>query len=509
MSAEVMPMRATSSSQQQLPKTPVSSASTVSDQEEDHRPGGPEQTLEKEGDKGGDSSVGSLNADNKPGRLQREPGPRPRGDAQGTPSASDPAKPTPSPAAGGKASGSGAREGRKGTPWTEAEHVAFLDGLKVLGKGNWRGISKKFVPTRTPTQVASHAQKHFLRVTGATKRKSRFTALEQAFNNSYSAGIYNLDASKRKSFDEAGKGSPLGAKAGTAGAGQQEGGQAAVATAQAQAQAQAVAAQAAAAAQASASILGTSPPSVNPYLANPFLLVQNQQQQAAMMGLAGAPLEVQLALQQMATQQQLTQQMMQPGLAYMQAMQALLATMPQFSQPGAQQHTGRGLGARSHSLENLPSMMARSSSGPSMEDAAVAAGGAGGGVGFAAASQPSAQLGSSPPSSVYKPVPSRANPTQVGAPGFAPGVLGPILSNQGAAAILRPSIGGLKNVNSTPSLPSMVQQQQQQQPVGMGFQTPSGGASQGLAGLQNSVLHHAILNSIQETKHGSEENPQA
>ena len=97
----------------------------------------------------------------------------------------------------------------------------------------------------------------------------------------------------------------------------------------------------------------------------------------------------------------------------------------------------------------------------------------------------------------------------MGAPGFAPGVLGPILSNQGAAAILRPSIGGLKNVNSTPSLPSMVQQQQQQQPVGMGFQTPSGGASQGLAGLQNSVLHHAILNSIQETKHGSEENPQA
>ena len=45
----------------------------------------------------------------------------------------------------------------------------------------------------------------------------------------------------------------------------------------------------------------------------------------------------------------------------------------------------RGL---SHSLENLPSMMARSSSGPRMEDAAVAAGGAGGGVGFAAASSP-------------------------------------------------------------------------------------------------------------------------
>ncbi len=118
--------------------------------------------------------------------------------------------------------------GRKGTPWTEAEHMAFLDGLKVLGKGNWRGISKKFVPTRTPTQVASHAQKHFLRVTGATKRKSRFTALEQAFNNSYSANIYNIDTNKRKSGDEsasasaaAGVGSEAGgpAGAGTGGVG--------------------------------------------------------------------------------------------------------------------------------------------------------------------------------------------------------------------------------------------------------------------------------------------------
>lgn len=67
---------------------------------------------------------------------------------------------------------------KKGQPWTEEEHLAFLAGLKKLGKGNWRGISKYFVPTRTPTQVASHAQKHFMRVHGATKRKSRFSALE-------------------------------------------------------------------------------------------------------------------------------------------------------------------------------------------------------------------------------------------------------------------------------------------------------------------------------------------
>ena len=45
-----------------------------------------------------------------------------------------------------------------GLPWTEDEHLAFLAGLKKLGKGNWRGIAKQFCPSRTSTQVASHAQ---------------------------------------------------------------------------------------------------------------------------------------------------------------------------------------------------------------------------------------------------------------------------------------------------------------------------------------------------------------
>jgi SHAQKYF class myb-like DNA-binding protein len=47
-------------------------------------------------------------------------------------------------------------ERRKGVPWTEEEHRLFLMGLAKFGKGDWRSISRNFVITRTPTQVASH-----------------------------------------------------------------------------------------------------------------------------------------------------------------------------------------------------------------------------------------------------------------------------------------------------------------------------------------------------------------
>ncbi|PHT72555.1 hypothetical protein T459_23340 [Capsicum annuum] len=40
-------------------------------------------------------------------------------------------------------------------------HRRFLMGLEKYGKGDWRNISKKMVISRTPTQVASHAQKYY------------------------------------------------------------------------------------------------------------------------------------------------------------------------------------------------------------------------------------------------------------------------------------------------------------------------------------------------------------
>ncbi|XP_073157142.1 transcription factor DIVARICATA-like [Henckelia pumila] len=65
------------------------------------------------------------------------------------------------------------QERKKGVPWTEEEHRQFLLGLKKYGKGDWRNIANSFVTTRTPTQVASHAQKYFTRQLLGTKDKKR------------------------------------------------------------------------------------------------------------------------------------------------------------------------------------------------------------------------------------------------------------------------------------------------------------------------------------------------
>ncbi|KAL1813881.1 hypothetical protein ACET3Z_023946 [Daucus carota] len=69
-------------------------------------------------------------------------------------------------------SGRPARVKKKAIPWTQSEHISFLIGLEKLGKGHWKGISKDYVPTKTPTQVASHAQKYYIRISGVEKKRA-------------------------------------------------------------------------------------------------------------------------------------------------------------------------------------------------------------------------------------------------------------------------------------------------------------------------------------------------
>jgi len=59
----------------------------------------------------------------------------------------------------------------RSNPWTVEEHAKFIEGVKKVGRGRWAVISKNYVPTRTPTQVASHAQKYFIRLEKKEKNK--------------------------------------------------------------------------------------------------------------------------------------------------------------------------------------------------------------------------------------------------------------------------------------------------------------------------------------------------
>ncbi|ONK59134.1 uncharacterized protein A4U43_C08F3340 [Asparagus officinalis] len=104
-----------------------------------------------------------------------------------------------------------AGEGWVRVPWTEEEHKRFLLGLQKLGKGDWRGISRKFVITRTPTQVASHAQKYFVRQDNRNRRKRRSSLFDMVpeFGNAQTFPV-GIQETKGQSSNPISTPSPLG-----------------------------------------------------------------------------------------------------------------------------------------------------------------------------------------------------------------------------------------------------------------------------------------------------------
>lgn len=52
---------------------------------------------------------------------------------------------------------------------------------------SWRSISRQFVLTRTPTQVASHAQKYFLRLSSGRREKRRASIHDMHLDENISA----------------------------------------------------------------------------------------------------------------------------------------------------------------------------------------------------------------------------------------------------------------------------------------------------------------------------------
>lgn len=73
--------------------------------------------------------------------------------------------------------------------WSPDEHQLFIEGLAKLGRGDWKGIARHFVKTRTSTQVASHAQKHFARL---EKRKKHLRLRASIFDDD-DDGVVNID----------------------------------------------------------------------------------------------------------------------------------------------------------------------------------------------------------------------------------------------------------------------------------------------------------------------------
>eukprot|EP00295_Goniomonas_pacifica_P029748 CAMPEP_0175936352 /NCGR_PEP_ID=MMETSP0108-20121206/21562_1 /TAXON_ID=195067 ORGANISM="Goniomonas pacifica, Strain CCMP1869" /NCGR_SAMPLE_ID=MMETSP0108 /ASSEMBLY_ACC=CAM_ASM_000204 /LENGTH=290 /DNA_ID=CAMNT_0017260421 /DNA_START=10 /DNA_END=882 /DNA_ORIENTATION=- len=86
--------------------------------------------------------------------------------------------------------GSAQKRKKPPTPWTEEEHRIFLSGLKKYGRGNWRLLSTELLPSRTPSQIASHAQKYFLHLSAKTNKRPRKSLFEWVLDPEEEARAY-------------------------------------------------------------------------------------------------------------------------------------------------------------------------------------------------------------------------------------------------------------------------------------------------------------------------------
>nr|TKS17590.1 hypothetical protein D5086_0000009610 [Populus alba] len=91
---------------------------------------------------------------------------------------------------------------KKGVPWTEEEHRRFLMGLLKHGKGDWRNISRNFVGSKTPTQVASHAQKYFIRQQLSGLKDKRRPSIHDITTLNLADSTTPSDGDKASSLDQ-------------------------------------------------------------------------------------------------------------------------------------------------------------------------------------------------------------------------------------------------------------------------------------------------------------------
>ncbi|KAL2526978.1 putative transcription factor [Abeliophyllum distichum] len=89
-----------------------------------------------------------------------------------------------------------AHERKRGMPWSEEEHRSFLVGLEKLGKGDWKGIAKNYVPSRNSSQVASHAQKYFIRLSATEKKRRRSSVFDIPLNEKNASAYLGSPSNK-------------------------------------------------------------------------------------------------------------------------------------------------------------------------------------------------------------------------------------------------------------------------------------------------------------------------